>query len=297
MEFNYEYDSIFDGKYYLAGKRIGAPTSPMTPKQLEEFGKRLNEGVQNIEIGTLKPDIFETIPKEHFKEIKRLAKITDANISMHAPLVETSGFEEERWSEQKRIANEKQIGNILERAGELGKNIPVVVHGANVFGQQWEKDLKTQEGKEALRAMAIVNEETGQVKPIPYEKREKLLTAKERKAYGLKPGEKEVIFDPMRRLDSLNKTEWDREVLELFKLQKDMDEVKEEINKKQGENILIRKANLTASPEHRARLARNERDVQIMDSHIHELDINIRSHFDELYNRTKKYCRWYRQNP
>ena len=75
MEFHNEYDSALSGKYYLAGRRLGAPTSPMTPKQLDEFGKRLNEGIQNVEIGTLDPDKFDTIPQEHFKErTKRLAQ-------------------------------------------------------------------------------------------------------------------------------------------------------------------------------------------------------------------------------
>ena len=174
MEFHNDYDSALSGRYYLAGKRLGAPTSPMTPKQLEEFGKRLNEGIQNVEVGTIEPEKFETIPKEHFKEIKRLSKITNANISMHAPLIEPSGFEERKWSEQKRISNEKQIGNVLERAADLGENIPVVLHGANVFGQQWEKDLKTMGGEEALRAMAVVNEETGETNILPYEKKRKI---------------------------------------------------------------------------------------------------------------------------
>ena len=80
MEFHNDYDSVLNSKYYLSGKRIGTHTSPMTAKQLEEFGARMNEGLQNVEIGTIDPGVFETIPEEHFKEIRRLSQITLANL-------------------------------------------------------------------------------------------------------------------------------------------------------------------------------------------------------------------------
>ena len=32
---------------HMSASRLGAPTSPMVAKQLEEFGKRINEGVKN----------------------------------------------------------------------------------------------------------------------------------------------------------------------------------------------------------------------------------------------------------
>ena len=212
---------------------------------------------------------------------------------MHAPLIEPSGFEERKWSEQKRISNEKQIGNVLERAADLGENIPVVLHGANVFGQQWEKDLKTMGGKEALRAMAVVNEETGETNILPYEKKRKIMSEEERKhyqeIYKLKEPPKEIIWDPMRRLEALNRTQWQKEVLELFKYQKDIDELSERMDKKWMENKVMADSGSIKIPANQERAQRNQRDIMALQGHITELNQNFSSHFDEIINRVEKF--------
>ena len=68
MSFYKSYKASMDGDdvFRTSASRLGAPTSPMVAKQLEETGKRLNEGVKNVEIGTISADKFEFIPDQHF---------------------------------------------------------------------------------------------------------------------------------------------------------------------------------------------------------------------------------------
>src|SRR3989338_1330811 len=66
--------------------RLSTTTNPFGANQLEEFGKKINEGVQNIELGTLQLPKFETIPTEHFHKIRSIAKVTGVGLSFHAPI-------------------------------------------------------------------------------------------------------------------------------------------------------------------------------------------------------------------
>src|SRR3989344_8290997 len=116
---------------YRAGV-LGAPLSTQSANQIQDMGLRLNEGMKNIEISAISPEIAEGIPKEHFKEMRRLAELTDSKVSLHAPIIDASGFTQQGWSEQNRIAAEKQFNSIVDRAYDLDSkgNVPVVIHGA-----------------------------------------------------------------------------------------------------------------------------------------------------------------------
>mgnify|MGYP001603221062 CR=1 FL=1 len=82
------YSSSMDPPAFsIKNSNLGSPTSPMVAKQLEETNKRLNSGMKNIEVGTISIDKFEGIPEQHFDEIRRFAQVTDAKISVHAPLL------------------------------------------------------------------------------------------------------------------------------------------------------------------------------------------------------------------
>ncbi|MEK6881404.1 MAG: hypothetical protein AABY22_17405, partial [Nanoarchaeota archaeon] len=65
--------------------KIASAIDPFTANQLKEVSEHLNTGVKNIEIGVIKPETFGAIPGEHFKEIRRMAKLAGAEISFHAP--------------------------------------------------------------------------------------------------------------------------------------------------------------------------------------------------------------------
>jgi len=128
-------DNIYTGSTFSAGN-IGGTTSVQTANQITEVSNLLNSGMKPIEVSMIKQDVFDMIPKQHLKEINRLAKLTGAEISLHAPLVEPTGFTEQGgWSEQNRLQAEKQFTDTVLRAHELSpdRNIPVTLHASNLL--------------------------------------------------------------------------------------------------------------------------------------------------------------------
>ena len=96
------YSSIYPGATYLLdpsynyiGYRIpigdmGGTTSIQTANQLKEVSKLLNQGMKTTEVSVINPDVFEMMPKEHLKEINRLNKLTGAESTLHAPIIDPS---------------------------------------------------------------------------------------------------------------------------------------------------------------------------------------------------------------
>src|SRR3989344_2375770 len=111
MNFKNTYKDSLRSDYYLSTRRLGAPTSIQNINQISEMTLRLNEGMHNVEIGTIQPELFEQIPKEHFAEMRRLGRLTGAKPSLHAPIIDPAGFAKEGWSELQRKENELRIMN------------------------------------------------------------------------------------------------------------------------------------------------------------------------------------------
>jgi len=219
--FHNEYDNGLDGKYSLSAYKLGTPLGVQSANQLADMAVRLNEGVQNIEMGTISADKFDLIPKEHFKEMKRLSEITGANVSVHAPIVDPAGFTREGWSEEQRLQNERQMKSVMDRAHLLDPkgNIPVTFHSnAGVPGFEWKPGLKApgmREEDRDIQQMVAIDQETGRLTPLKYE---------EKKYIG-----KDKIWLPRQRLENLNETTWDDEKLQLMTYQKTKEEVQDRL--------------------------------------------------------------------
>ncbi len=306
------YEGAFD--LHIPNSRLGAPTSPMVAKQLEEFGKRLNEGVKNIEVGTISADKFEMIPKQHFDEIRRLGRLTDAHASVHAPLVDLAGFPtgegERRWREEQRASTEQQVFSILERSHQLsnGENVPVVFHAGHTFSQEYgvpydkekhpeglqkEEIVRDSEGKPIFddeghvkselkptiyRALAVVNQDSGEVTRVDYEEK-----------YRLGKKEKE-IWDPFKKLGSLNQNQWDEEKLKLLTHQKEIEDLKEKMEIKLKQNEALEKTKLKEDEGYGALYSSNELDVERMSRHIGEINRKLRSDYDHVYHKFLKFA-------
>jgi len=314
MSFYKSYKSSMDGDdiFRVSASRLGAPTSPMVAKQLEETGKRLNEGVKNVEIGTISADKFEFIPDQHFDEIRRIAKLTDAKISVHGPLIDLAGLPEQgggRWSEDQRKGAEEQLYSILERSFKLsnGENVPVVFHAGHFHSQEFEKgkmgiarDSKT--GKMLLeddpenpgekkpkivqtdiRSITAVNQDTGQVAPLEYEEKFMIDGSKQ-------------IYDPFRRLHSLNSTSWDEEKLKINARQKEIEELKERLNIKIKENETIEKTGLISDPKYKYSFVENQRDIGRLSGHIKNEFQKLNSEYEDLYDKFMKFASKEQQN-
>jgi len=288
---------------HIPHSRLGAPTNPMVAKQLEEFGKLLNQGIKNVEVGAVDATKFEQIPQQHFDEIRRLAKITDSHVSVHAPLIDLAGFPsqegERTWKEEQRESAEQQVFSILERSYNLGngENVPVVFHAGRIhsqeYGTPWDPqknpkglkkvviDEKTGEEKiepSVYRSITAVNQDTGELAPLQYE--EKYVIGKE----------EPEVWDPFRRLNSINATQWHDEKLKLLSYQKDIQELKERMETKQKQNEAIEKTKLGLDPAYSAVHEANNKDLLLMSRHIEEINRKLSSDYENIYDKFLRFA-------
>lgn len=194
MDPNSSYGSVFSG-YSVATGELGAPTKPDTANQIQQVNSLLNQGIVPIEVGALTPDVFDQIPRQHFKEIKRMAELTGAKISVHAPIIEPSGIGQEGWSEGSRELAERQFIDVMEKSHEIDPkgNIPITIHSANMQGSEYKM---TADGKK-IQKLAVINQEEGRVMALQPEVQ-------------YMPGGKivEEVETPQERLENINRTQW-----------------------------------------------------------------------------------------
>jgi len=182
--FEKEYSDVFPS--YTSLKRIGGQTFPQTANQIEEVNKLLNQGMKTVELTTLSPDIFESIPREHFKEINRLSKLTGNETTLHAPIIDPSGFTDQGWNPSAREEAERRLKDAVIRSHELNPegNIPVTIHASSLpAGEMREGEM-----------MVAVNQENWNFVGLRKEEREY-------------PGGKELIL-PINELGRQNKEHW-----------------------------------------------------------------------------------------
>ncbi|MBU2633950.1 MAG: hypothetical protein KJ674_01775 [Nanoarchaeota archaeon] len=284
--FKDEFYGTLNKEYHAKHSMLGAPTSPQTANQIAEATSRLNAGVKNIELSTVSPEIFDAIPKQHFREIKRLADVTGSEVSLHAPIFEPAGFAKEGWSETERRKGEYMLIDSLEKAHDLNPNgnTMVTMHSSGgVPAYEWQK--KQFEDEEGLpeggkRMMVVVNRETGQMAPLKYE---------EKKYIGK---EKPEIWDPEKRRNSLNQTSWDEEKLRLFNLEKQKAEVQERLTKIELENAPLSYGSEKGilMPEEIQKFQNNKMNANLLQNHIGQIDQHLYSGMQEINNKFEKYA-------
>lgn len=169
-----EYSPVFTN-YKINAGRLGATTSIQTSNQVREVTNLLNQGLANVEVSVINPDVFEMIPKDHLKEIYRISKLTGSETSLHAPIIDPSGFTQQGWEETNRKGVEKQFSDVIERAHDLNPkgNVPVTIHASQIPGSEHIEIIDPETGKkrEVYQKMIAVNRENGQLTPLEREKR------------------------------------------------------------------------------------------------------------------------------
>ncbi|MGD9275930.1 MAG: hypothetical protein PVJ67_02045 [Candidatus Pacearchaeota archaeon] len=162
-------NSLSPSNYPVTAGQFGLTTDFRSANILKEVTDKLSSGVKHIEISPVEPSVFESIPKEHFKEVARQAKLVGATVTVHgSPQFEASGMTNQGFSELQREAVERQMQNVMDRAHDVNPDgsSPVVFHSsAGIPGSQYEWG---KEGKGKTKELIIVNRETGkpgQLKP------------------------------------------------------------------------------------------------------------------------------------
>lgn len=186
--------------YRIPSGRLGAPLKPDSAAQIVEATNMLNQGIKPIEVGVLSPDVFEQIPQQHFKEINRLMKITGATASLHAPLIEASGYVENNWDKANQTIAENRLIEVVDKAHELDPegNIPVTIHSTNIPGATF---VPKEGGGYKESQIFVVDAETGKIAgALREEERYELETG------GLK------VFKPREELEKYNKQSWQSEL-------------------------------------------------------------------------------------
>lgn len=203
---------------------LGYPGSPQTSNQVGETVNALKQGVKAFEVTMLNPESAETIPKQHFKEMRQLMKMAGVKPSVHGPLIDAAGFTERGWGGQPEIENNKRrMFESIEKAYELDKkgNIPIVFHSSNgIPGATW---TKSKDGEVNKRTLGIINQETGQIQEL----KEKeyftpLRVAKQNTTDLNKAGYVSRVDDQIK---ILNDTEWHNTLTELSTQSKNAEDV------------------------------------------------------------------------
>lgn len=159
--FSPNYGDTFTG-YNASISSLGVSTDPRVADVLNEFSNKIAPGNKTVELSMITPAIFESVPKQHLKEIQRLAKLTGTDVTIHGPLIEPSGMTQQGYSELNRQSNERQMFQAIERSYEINPNgnIPVTFHSsAQLPGPEIQK---TKEG-EKIGGEYVVNSENGSI--------------------------------------------------------------------------------------------------------------------------------------
>lgn len=206
--------NFYGGSTYGLEPNYGEPISNYTPSgsialaldartanQLREVSNKLNTGGKAAEIQLTFPQVAESIPDTHLEEINRLRKLTGVDLTLHGPLVDPTGYPGEgQWDESKRIQAERQIWSAVERAHKINPegNVVVTLHASNGLPEPETKEYNPKTGEE-IKRIAVVNERTGQIVPLPAPRKEYLIE---------KEQEEKTKPAAYAELDRINRDQW-----------------------------------------------------------------------------------------
>lgn len=212
---------------------LGFPGSAQTANQLGEAVKAIKTGAKVFEVNMVEMggnNISETIPKQHFDEMRALMKLTGVKPSVHAPLLDPAGFNERGWAPDGRADNERRLFEVIKKAQKLDPtgNLPIVFHASNgAPGSEWRPSETNEEKKEGAMirdSSSMVNQKTGRVEPIRREMkwRPEHFTDDARKAgvYG-----EQKLFTAEGSIGSVNRGEWENKLTELAQMNKHAEEL------------------------------------------------------------------------
>ncbi len=262
----------------IPASKLGMTVDPRTANQISELSHKLNVGTQAIELGTMDMPTFDTIPKQHWEEMRRKAKLAEAKLSLHAPIqdMDPSGFGQQGWDASKRELVERQLKDVIDKAAVLDKdgNLPVTIHGSNTAGSTF----KIIGDKKDYEQLIGVDKSTGQMVPIKE-------SVQFQPGGNLKDGE---TMDPITALKSHNQTSWRKEIDQVLFEKENADKILSDVYPVAKE---VYAAIKTSPPEERNKLFNQlppqQRELvlnlQTADAHIHQAELSVTGLFDKAY--------------
>lgn len=257
--------------------QMGMTVDPRTADQLGQLSHALNTGAVPIELGTLDPQTFDTIPKQHFEEMRRKAKLAEAKVSLHAPVQGTdpAGFGQQGWEEQNRELVERQLKDVVDKAAIIDKkgNLPITIHGSNTSGSTF----KMVDGKKEYDMLVGVDKSSGQMVPIKE-------TVQFSPGGNLDIGDK---MDPMTALRSHNSTQWRKEVDGVLFEKESAERILAEAYPVGKDIYTTMKLRPDEAHKIFTKLPTPQKEIvsslRTADAHIHQAEINVTSLFDKAY--------------
>lgn len=307
---DYTVSDIYQGGYstfespkaslYTTGS-LSLTTDARTANILQEVSTKLSSGVKNIEIEGVSGEIFDSIPKQHMKEVNRLSKLTGIKVSIHAPVINVSGIDTRSggYSEAERESAERRVAEALQRSHELDPqgNIPVNFHsaegipGSQLLPPSERKIIEEQigiskEGKPIIetyeqkhKILLAVNKETGRVAP---------LQAEEKFYPGGPEGKiRPVAYTPEEELRILNHTEWSNALTQIEFNREHAERILRDTHRKYREMALSlltdegrkRAEELKLTEEEHAELKK----IYSAQEYIKQAELSLNASFDRAY--------------
>jgi len=266
MSGDYTISNIYQGGYSsfkaypkeVTAGSTGLTTDPRNANILQEVSSKLSSGVKHIEIAAVSADMLDQIPKQQMEEVRRLKKLTGTEVSMHGPVIDTTGISQQGFSELNRENSELKIIETLRRSHDLDPqgNIIVNFHAAEgIPGAEWKK-LPDGEKPGKAKKFIVVNRESGRLVPLEEEKLyypgaevlRKGVTKKDIEGFRKRLIPREQILEPVPiddgkirtpewRVRNLNATEWDNSISQLMFNKERADKILQE-NAPQIEHVL-----------------------------------------------------------
>jgi len=279
-------DVFYTGARVKAGA-IGGTTSIQSANQVQEVANLFNTGMKTAEVSTISPEVFDMIPKQHMEELNRQAKLVNAELTLHAPLIEPSGFTQQGWSEQNRELAERQLKEVMLRGHALSPDrpMPVTIHSSAIPGTETmpidmvknltdkERELYSKTGKVPTQMIAV-NQETGEMTGLKREAR-------------YYPGREGKIYSPHEELKIVNESHWDNKLSNLVFYKERGDEI---INKNLPKiQEAIKVINNAQAPEEKKYEALQ--DVEQAKSNLGNAEVylqNTHMTINSLYNEAYK---------
>ena len=184
-------------QYNTNFSEISSAVDPRGANQLKETSETFNTGVKSIEVGTIQPNVFEAIPKEHFKEMNSMARLAGADITLHAPMLDPTGITQHGWDKLAQVAAEKQLWDAIQKGHDLNPKNQVVTFHATSSPLPGAETKIMENGKERTVSMIVVNEADGKIAPLREEK----------KYFGTKDSNP-IPFNPEEELKTINEEQW-----------------------------------------------------------------------------------------